>query len=255
MVDIPISELRKVKVDYAGKILTAEELRGVVEEVNRRAESDFYGVRVLNAPVKINDDGELAIVPIDGTILVNDVVRRNFPGVYVSTRAEKEKALREGLEHEGVYSYDSLCVGGVDFSGNRLGGRELDFDCRLAKIIGNDLNDLGKRVKDTPALVQMANLGLEPDKNYGFHYSVDFNASVIFDGRLKQEGMFNECDFERGLPVFKDCGVRSSYPNQGKLQGVSLDGGLGLVADGVGWSLAYCDSRVVLTDTREASRA
>jgi len=258
MVKVPIAQPTMVDVDYAQNILSGDELRAVVGEVNQRAKKDFYGAHVLDSSMLI-EGGVLKITPINGTILFGQVVSKNFPGVYVSTRAEVEKALREGLDHNGVYSYDSLCLGGVDYSGKRLNGRDLDFACRLMKFDENlkDLSCLKGVVSKEPALVPISKLSLEADRNLGFHYAISPDAGdlIVYDKRLKQNGKFNETDFGRGLPVFGSDGKRQMYPNQGMLRGVCLDGVLGLVAGVCDWAFAGCGSRVVLTDTREASRA
>lgn len=257
MVKVPVKQPRMVNVDYAHKVLSADELRAVVDEVNQRAGKDFYGANVLDSPMIIQD-GVLRITPINGTILFGQVVSKNFPGVYVSTRAEVERALQEGLDHQGVYSYDSLCLGGVDYSGKRLNGRDLDFACRLMGVDKKlkDLSCLDSVVSKEPALVPISKVSLEADRNLGFHYAIspDLEGSLIYDKRLKQKGNFNETDFERGLPIFDGNCKRIIFPNDGVLRGVYLDDGLGLGAVGGSWAIADCNSRVVLTDTREASR-
>jgi len=252
MVKIPIDKPQMVNVDYAGKILTPEELKAVVGEVNDGVKRDFEGMGVLDKPVEINEDGEVCYVPINGTILFGNVVSNHFPGVYVSTRAEKERAIKDGLSFEGVYSYDSLCLGGVDLGGGRLNGRELDFACRLmrhsklekkAGIVG-----FQERVLEAPALIPMSGIFIEPDKDYGLHFAINPKTQVVYDKGLKQGGNFDDCDFKTGVPILGQ-GGRTFYPNKGNLAGVGVGGG-GVLADDGSWSNSGCNSRVVLTDTR-----
>ncbi|MFH1452112.1 MAG: hypothetical protein ABIF88_02985, partial [archaeon] len=161
-----------------------------------------------------------------------------------------------GLSWENVYSYDSLCVGGVDFSGERLSGRELDFNVRLMKLLrereqysGEDLQDLERLLRERPALVKIDDLSLVPDSGYGFRYEISPDAKVVLDKRLKSDGKFNEVD-GNGLPNFCEDGKRNFYANQGRLQGVCVGGGGRLYANVVSWSRSDSRSRVVLTDSR-----
>jgi len=270
MVKIPIDKPQEIKVDYAGRILSKDELKAVVKEVNQ-SEKDFYGVGVLDRPVKIRN-GELTYDLINGrelinvlmneAILVNGVVIKKFPGVYVSTRDEKEKALEAGLDHTGICSYDSLCLGGIDLTGRRLGGRELDFASRLVRVLNEngsdvDLVSLQKRVEREPALIPMAYLRLERDGNFGFHYSICPKGNeIIFDKKLKQGVRFDKAESKTGLPIFGRQGARAFYSNHIGLQGVCLNGRLDIVlssGDEPNMNDSYL-SRIVLTDTREASR-
>ncbi|MFH1451951.1 MAG: hypothetical protein ABIF88_02120, partial [archaeon] len=161
-----------------------------------------------------------------------------------------------GLSWENVYSYDSLCVGGVDFSGERLSGRELDFNVRLMKLLrergefsGMGLLELEKLLTENPALVKIDDLSLVPDSGYGFRYEISSDAKVVLDKRLKEDGRFNEVD-GNGLPNFCEDGKRNFYANQGRLQGVCVGEVGGLCANGGSCSDSYSRSRVVLTDSR-----
>ena len=249
MVLIPIQKVEKVNVGYAG-----EKHKDVVDEVNRIVKEDFKGVSVLDREMEIDSNGNVTYTPIYGTILLNQVLRERFPGSYVSTHAEKERALTNGLKGEGVYSYDSLCLGGFD-----LYGIDLDFAGRLVSVLREqgekiDLEILREKIKEEPAMIGIRDLSLRPDETYGLVIVPRLDAKVYFDSRLKQEGSFNEVDFERGLPSKFGEGNRRFYPSKGKLQGVCLDDELDVDASDGDWSLSYCDSRVVVTETAEGSR-
>ncbi|MFH1452044.1 MAG: hypothetical protein ABIF88_02630 [archaeon] len=260
MVKIPKENPEMIEVDYAGKILGREELEEVARTVNKMAREDFYGAKVLGRNIEVGaNNGDLVYTSINGTILVGQVVRDMFPGVGIANRAQKERAYENGLSWEDVYSYDSLSVGGVDLSGEKLKGREFDFDVRLRELLkrrlgnfdGKSMEELECLLLERPALVKIDDLSLRPDENYGFVYQINPQAEIILDGRLKQRGSFNGTD-NYGLPNFCEDGKRDFFPNLlGRLLGVYVDddGGLYAFDDDV-WSLSGSRSRVVLTDSR-----
>lgn len=252
MAKVPVQTVKYNDVDFLSGGLARE----VAKEVNAISKEEFEsnGVTVLDRPLEVNRDEQLTYVPINGTLLVNRVLRKNGNS-YVSTRSEKERALeaQEPLNHKGVYSYDSYCLGGFNPD---ISDRDSLLASRLVHILRNmengepklTLSELQKRVSQTPMLIQMRDLDLTFDKTYGV-VIVPYNNEIkdfSFDARWKTAGNFYNAD-ENGLPILDRNGTRTLYKNHGSGRGVCLGIDLFVYAYGSDWSGSYGCSRVVRT--------